>query len=185
MMPVPSIVECERLTLRAVIENDVNETYRAWLADPEVNRYLETRNVEQTLEMIRAFVCAKAVSTDEYLFAICLRDGEPHIGNIKLGPMRAAHGLADVSLFIGDRNYWRGGYGSEAIAGVTQFAFAKLGLNKVTASLYAPNIGSERAFLKAGWRKEAALRNHYILDGKPTDLVLMGISRDQWEGPSA
>jgi len=183
-MPIPSTQYSDRLTLRAVEVEDASETYCAWLADPEVNQYLETRHADQTIENIRDFIRAKAISADEFLFAICRKEDGHHIGNIKLGPMRAAHKLAEVSLFIGDRDFWRGGYGSEAIRCVTDYAFSEQDLNKVTASLYAPNAGSERAFLKAGWTKEAMLPRHYILDAEPTDLVIMGLCRDDWTAAS-
>ena len=37
-----------RLSLRALEHSDLNSTYLAWLNDPAVNRYLETRFLPQT-----------------------------------------------------------------------------------------------------------------------------------------
>ena len=179
-MPVPPVIEAGTITLRPVAETDINEKYLNWLLDPEVNRYLETRHHKQTLALIRDFVHAKTDSIDEYLFAISRADVGSHIGNIKIGPINTRHKLAEISLIIGDRSSWGGGFGSRGISGVTRFAFTMLGLNKVAAGLYAPNVGSERAFLKAGWRKEAVLHGHYALDGAPCDLVLMGMWRSLW-----
>lgn len=180
-MPVPPTLDSAKVQLRPLSHQDVNQSYQAWLADAEVNRYLETRHLEQTLDRIRDFVEAKMNSADEYLFAIVRSDNDRHIGNIKLGPVKTTHKLADVSLFIGDRASWGGGFGSAAIAGVTRFALGTLQLNKVVSSVYAPNVGSVRAFLKVGWRKEAILKEHYMLDGSPCDLVIMGMWRTIWD----
>ena len=60
------------------------------------------------------------------------------------------------------------------------FVFDDLGLNKASAGIYGSNVGSVRAFLNAGWRQEAVLRDHYIHDGGPMDIVLMGLCADEW-----
>ena len=51
-------------------------------------------------------------------------------------------------------------------------ALGDLRLNKVNASIYSQNEGSCKAFVKAGWRREAVLRNHYIHDDEPMDIVV-------------
>ena len=39
------------------------------------------------------------------MFAICLNNSLIHIGNIKLGPVNEYHNTADISYFLGDKNY--------------------------------------------------------------------------------
>ncbi len=178
------VIRGERLYLRPITNEDVGSRYCDWLNDTMVNRYLETRYQTQTLESVANFVHDKIQSPDEYLMAICLNDGDRHIGNIKLGPIRARHALADVSLFIGDRDSWGKGYASQAIACITRFALDELHLNKVSASIYADNKGSVGAFINAGWRQEAVLRKHYVHDDRPMDIILMGLCRDEYEAQS-
>ena len=165
--------------LRSIRLDDVREEYCDWLNDPEVNQYLESRYQVQTLSKITRFVAEKRASQSEYLFAMVRNADSRHFGNIKIGPIRDRHRIADVSLFIGDRECWGKGYASEAIRRITVFAFAELRLNKVSASIYGDNVGSVRAFRSAGWRQEAVLRNHYIHDGAPMDIVLMGLCADE------
>ncbi len=173
-MPSPPRIDGERIYLRGLTEADATERYCAWLNDPEINRYLETRYEEQRPEDITTFIAAKIASTDEWLFGIFLKPDGRHIGNIKLGPLRARHRLADVSLFIGVRSVHGKGYGSEAIRLVTDHAFEALGLNKLMAGMYAGNRASIGAFRRAGWTEEARLKDHYLIDGGPTDIVLFG-----------
>lgn len=145
---------------------------------------METRYQVQTLADIARFVADKQASETEYLFAIVRSVDAQHIGNIKLGPIKPRHRLADVSLFVGDRNSWGQGYAAEAIKRISMFAFDDQGLNKASAGIYAPNVGSVRAFLNAGWRQEAVLRNHYIHGDGPMDIVLMGLCADEMAGGS-
>lgn len=175
MTPHQPILESRRLTLRTLTESDCNETYLAWLNDPAISRFLETRHTRQTLESIRAFVAQINASPVEFLFAICLKaENGRHIGNIKVGPIRPHHLLADVSLLIGARDCWGKGYATEAITALSRHAFAVLGVQKLQAGMYADNVGSARAFLAAGYRQEGLRRRHYRLDNTMSDVIELG-----------
>lgn len=165
----------ERIYLREVTPADVNETYLGWLNDPDVNRFLETRFVDQSLDRIADFVRRMRQAEDTTLFAICLRNGDTHIGNIKIGPVNPHHLQADVSLFIGEKTHWGRGLGAEAIRTVTAHGFRDLGLNKLSAGAYAANTSSIKAFEASGWRREGELKNHYIFEGAPMDIVILGL----------
>ena len=173
-MALGPALEGARVALRPVTAADVGPLYLGWLNDPEINRFLESRHSESSEESVRAFVDRIAARDGDYLFAIRLAQDGRHIGNVRLGPIRAEHRLAELSLYIGDRAAWGRGYGGETVALVTRFAFEALHLNKTIGRSYAANEASIRAFLRAGYRQEGRLRAHYLLDGKPMDLVVMG-----------
>ena len=166
-------VDSGRIILRSLSAADCGARYLAWLLDPEVNRYLETRFAPQSIESIVAFV-EGADARDECQLGIFLREGERHIGNIKVGPVNRHHRLADISLFIGERGCWGQGYAAEAIAAMSRHAFDALGVRKLCAGMYSPNVGSTRAFLKVGYREESRRPGHYLLDGKPCDILELG-----------
>lgn len=173
-MALGPALEGARVALRPVTAADVGPLYLGWLNDPEINRFLESRHRESSEDSVRAFVDGIAARDGDYLFAIRLAQDGRHIGNVRLGPIRAEHRLAELSLYIGDRAAWGRGYGGETVALVTRFAFEALHLNKTMGRSYAANEASIRAFLRAGYRQEGRLRAHYLLDGKPMDLVVMG-----------
>ena len=166
--------------LRPVTLADVTPRYVGWLNDPEVKRFLETRHRPQTLETIEAFVADMLSRADTHLCAICLDADERHIGNIKVGPIKPKHALADVSLFIGERDCWGKGYASEAIALISRFAFETMPVVKLSASFYAANQASIRAFLKAGYRQEGVRRKHYLLEGALSDIVELGLCAEDY-----
>lgn len=170
-----STIEARRLYLRELRAADCSQTYLDWLADPEINRFLETRHTTHDAEAIMAFVEGVRARTDEYLFGIFQLDGNRHIGNIKVGPIHPLHCVADVSLLIGERDCWGKGYAAEAIAALSHHAFTELGIAKLSASMYAFNVGSRRAFLKAGYRDEGLRRAHYDLNGERCDLCELGL----------
>jgi len=159
-------IEGERIYLREVRIEDVNEDYYRWMNDPEVNRYLETRYIPQSIENIKRYVQRMDAKHDEIFLAICLKENKKHIGNIKLGPVNWIHKFGDISLVIGDKDCWGKGYASEAISLISKFAFSTLNMHKLVAGIYEQNIGSAKAFEKAGYHKESTFKKHWYVDGK-------------------
>jgi ribosomal-protein-alanine N-acetyltransferase len=170
-----AIVTGARSYLREVRLSDVNERYLSWMNDSAVNQFLETRFVPQSLDSIADFVKRMTGRQDEPFFAICTVDGQEHIGNIKIGPINYRHRHADVSLLIGEKQYWGKGYATEAIGLITRFGFEVLNLNKLEAGCYEQNEGSARAFEKCGYSREGLLRGHLYLNGRETNCIRLGL----------
>lgn len=170
-----SAIVTERMELRELSVADYSEEYLSWLRDPQVHQFLETRHQEQSAQSIRDFVASVKDRIDEFLFGMFLRGDNRHIGNAKIGPIRQPHRLADISLFIGARDCWGQGYASEAIDALSVHAFRTLGIAKLSASMYASNVGSRRAFLRAGFRHEGLRRDHYDLAGERCDIIELGL----------
>ncbi len=143
------------VVLRPLTIDDCTEQYVAWLNDPEVNRWLETRHTIQDIDTVRAFVRNNTLP-DRHLFAIIVES--KHIGNIKLGPIHPVHSYADVSYFIGDREEWGKGYATQAVKQVCEFGFRKLGLHRIQAGLYGANEASRKVLRKAGFSVEGCWR---------------------------
>jgi [ribosomal protein S5]-alanine N-acetyltransferase len=167
-----------RLILRTLKAADATARYLGWMRDPEVNRYLESRRTEHTLESLQHYIETCNAGPD-LLLGICLADGS-HIGNIKLGPIDAYHAHAPIGLLIGERASWGKGYATEAIDGLTAHAFSTMGLEKLYAGAYAANAGSIRAFLKAGWVEEGRSTSLWRSGDSREDNVQLGITRSDW-----
>lgn len=173
-------LDSENIYLREVRLSDVGAVYYAWMNDPSVNQYLETRFFPRSLQNIEQHVQTLDGKADEVFFAICVKEGDQHIGNIKIGPINWVHRFADISLLIGDKNYWGKGMATEAIQLITDFGFRQLNLHKLKAGCYAKNEGSKKAFLKAGYVVEGTLRQHFFSNGIYQDAYQLGILKDEY-----
>jgi len=169
-----------RVALRLLRPDDVTDAYVGWLNDPEINRYLESRFQPQDEASVTAFVEAMLASDRNLLLAITDPADGRHVGNIKLGPIDPYHQHAAIGLLIGERDLWGKGYATEAIAALTAHAFGQLGLQKLYAGCYASNVGSARAFLKAGWVEEGRNRAHWRSDDGREDNIQLGITLADW-----
>jgi RimJ/RimL family protein N-acetyltransferase len=178
-LKLDSPLRTRRLVLRTLTAADADDRYLGWMRDSEINQFLESRFAEHSLTSLEKFIESCNAGADELLLGICLTNGR-HIGNIKLGLVNRHHQNAAVGLLIGERDCWGRGYGSEAIIGVTAHAFGSLDLQKLYAGCYASNVGSARAFVKAGWAEEGRSKGHWLSHGTREDNVQFGITRSEW-----
>ena len=165
----------ERLFYQTLNVEDVNQRYVDWLNDPNVNRYLETRHKHQSIASCQTFVADMESSSSHHLFGVFLRDSGKHIGNTKLGFINPHYKRAQLSLFIGEKGCWGKGFATEIIKTITSWGFNELELEKIEAGCYDSNMGSLRAFLKAGYQVEGYLRKNIVLDGQRIGSFWLGI----------
>lgn len=170
----------KRIYIKILAPDDVSEAYVDWMNDPEINQFLESRFRIQTLESVRSFIEDMNNSPIDAMFGIFLKDSHEHIGNIKIGNINVLHRRAEVGLVIGSRAMWGKGYAAEAISLATKYGFEELNLNKLTAGMYADNIGSFKAFLKCGWRHVGTFKEHCFSHGTYLDEFFVEICRNEY-----
>ena len=168
-------IEGTNLYLREVRESDVTEQYYKWMNDPEVTQYLEARFYPNSLAKITDFVKSKDGDPNNVFLAIIHKPTDEHIGNVKMGPINWIHRTAEIGIVLGEKEHWGKGFASETLNLVSDYAFKKLNLRKITAGCYANNKGSEKAFIKAGFAVEGIRKNHFFCNGRYVDYVLLGL----------
>lgn len=186
MIPSHPIIG-QKVVLRQLTLADCNHSYLSWMKDAEVNRYMETRWCEQTIDSIKAFVSGINDSDHSCIFAIEYCGA--HIGNIKIGPVNARYRNADISYFIGERALHGQGLAKDAVACMIRFAFEELNLNRIQAGCFSDNVGSQKVLLANGFKQEAVFRQKYYLthdddansDADWTDCYEYALLRCEWQ----
>lgn len=165
-----TLIRTERLYLRELMVEDIGDQYVMGLNDPEVVGLTEARHSVWTREKVEAYVLESNIPGQSLLLGVFLSDCHRHIGNVRLFNF-CWHRRAELGIMIFDKSCWSKGYGSEAIIGVVDYAFEKLGLHRIVADYYAINTGSARMFAKAGFVVEGVFKDHFWLDGRYVDSV--------------
>lgn len=161
--------------LRIIEEQDVTEAYVDWLNDYEIVKFTEQRFYDHTYSGVCDFVRAKAESKVDLLFGIFVWDR--HIGNVKLGPIKWEHKSAEISYFVGEKSYWGKGLGTQAVGAAVQYGFKTIGLEKINAGYYAPNVGSACVLKKIGFTVEGVRHSDVFFEGERVDNILVGLAR--------
>lgn len=167
----------KRVYLRLIEDADLERTYR-WINDPEISEimgYLPLSMAKQ-----RRWLENAQDSEAKYIFAICLDEGDIHIGNVGLGNIDFVNRNAALSIFIYAPEHRAQGYGSEATRLAVEFAFNRLNLHKV--HLKASDFSTEalQMYRNLGFVEEGRLRQHEFKRGRYVDKVLFGLLRDEF-----
>ena len=99
--------------------------------------------------------------------------GRP-IGTTYLRDINYDQEKAEFGVFIGEADAIGFGYGTEAARMMLDFAFNTLKLHKIYLRLISTNTAAERSYQKAGFIREAYLKDEVKIEGEFVDIILMG-----------
>lgn len=120
------------------------------------------------------------VDTGKVIQFMILRktDGRP-VGSVYLRDIDRTHGKAEYGIFIGEEEALGKGYGTEAAKMMIAYAFHEEGLHKLMLRVLAENVRAQRSYEKAGFVKEAYLKDEVFLDGRYQDVIYMAVINDE------
>lgn len=104
------------------------------------------------------------------------------IGSCTLFRIDPRHRCAELGYAL-HPSHWGTGIAREATSLALGWAFAGLGLHRVSASIDPDNEGSRRLLLRHGFRLEGRLRQSYFVGDKVTDEELFGLLASEWQVP--
>lgn len=108
-------------------------------------------------------------------FIICLTATDQPIGSVYLRDINSVHQKAEYGIFIGEEEALGKGYGTEATKLAVQYGFEQLQLHRIMLRVLADNIAAQKSYEKAGFCKEAYLKEDVKLDGIYRDVILMAV----------
>lgn len=140
--------------LRPIRESDVTDDYVLGLNDPQVNQYLEVRHHLQTHDSVSSFVRMNIYSSDMILWGFWYgEEAQEHlVGSLRLHGINNTEPYCHIGICLFERSVWGKGLGSHVIRKVTEWTFNNLDLNTVRAGAHVENVGSQKAFLRAGYK---------------------------------
>jgi RimJ/RimL family protein N-acetyltransferase len=112
------------------------------------------------------------------------KTGEP-IGMFGINWIVPTSRLGMLGAKIGDPAYWGGGYGTDALLLLVDYAFNWLDLRKVWLLTTSMNARVLRQMEKVGFRPEGRSRQAAYADGRWYDWIAYGLLRDEWPGRAA
>lgn len=124
---------------------------------------------------------SEAERQQEVVFGLRAKDGNP-IGTFALIHIKAHHRMAEVGAGIGDPAYWGGGFGSDAMLLIVEYAFNWLDFNRLWLLTSGRNQRAQRQVEKCGYTFEGRRRDYEYVDGRYSDMVFYGMMHDEWSG---
>ncbi len=163
------------ITLRPIRAEDADRLYPL-VAGTDVSDTLQWDGPE-SLDDFREAIgdrSSRVARGELHMFAIVAGD-EP-VGTLDVRPENDFRG--DMGLWIGHAHHGRG-YGTEAVRLATRFAFERVGLAKLEATVFVGNVASRRVFEKNRFTLEGTIRRAVRKRGRFVDEWLFGILREE------
>ena len=174
-------IEGESVMLREFRREDIPEIH-AWANDPEIVRFLAWAVFPQTLRETERFVETQLSGEDPMnrAFVIGLVDGDPCIGSTGLINIDWRNRSGELGIVIGKRDYLGQGYGKEAVDLLLGFGFNELNLHRIGLQVFDFNERAMSSYRKSGLVEEGRLREAFYREGSFHDIVLMGITEEEF-----
>ncbi len=169
-----------RLVRLAAPRADEAEVFSRWSEDSEYRRLMDTDWARP--ESVENFQRQHGSGSNAAYFSLRTIADDTFIGFIVIHSIEWNNAAGTLAVGIGERKYWGKGYGSEALRLILRYAFNELNLHRVGLDVHSTNARAIRAYEKAGFQHEGALREAGHRDGKRYDRLLMGILRPEWAG---
>lgn len=180
-------IETDRLILRAPLHSD----FRQWVSLRDDNRDFLSKwdpvwaadHLTRKSFTNRVYWAQRSVTSDAAIPVFLIRKsddallGAITLDNIRRGPAQA-----------GTLGYWMGqahtrqGYMTEAIAGMTHYAFKKLNLSRVEAACLPENEASRGVLEASGFKYEGVAQSYLQIAGRWRTHVLYACLRHDRRG---
>jgi len=172
--PFPNL-ETERLQLRRVVNDDVNEIF-ALRSDKETMKYIPrplVKTKEDALEHI-ALIDSKIDNNEGINWAITLKNDPKLIGLIGHYRIKPEHYRAEIGYMLLPEYHGKGII-TEAIKETVKYGFEIMKLHSIEAVIDPKNLASEKVLQKSGFVKEAHLKENECFEGRFLDTVIYSI----------
>lgn len=128
-----------------------------------------------TRESHENWIRTKVETGDVVQMIICETGSGRSVGSVYVRDVDHTHHKAEYGIFIGEADARGKGYGTAAAKLMIRYCFEEMKLHRLFLRVYAENQQAIKSYEKAGFEREALLRDDVCIDGNYRDIVLMGI----------
>ncbi len=160
------LLETQRLILREMRQSDADRIHR-YANDQSINRYLifgDLASQDGARKYVQKAMASAATNIKserrlQYKLAILVKPEIDLIGSCWLDITDTTHQRASIGYFI-DYSFWGRGYATEAVQALLKYGFETLHLHRIEATCDADHQATRRVLEKAGFKREARMRQH-------------------------
>lgn len=138
--------------------------------------------IEKVITALKSHIkIDKTKNSEDYEFAILLKNENKIIGNVTLNSISQIHGTAGGGIWINEK-YHGHGYGSEAFNKRIEFCFNELGLRRLENGYFNGNESSKCMKEKLGYKSEGCRRKKIgsKATGNIEDEYSNGLLKEEW-----
>lgn len=181
-----------RIYLAELALEDITEQMMFWYNNPEVckgngqhifPKPKQDFNIKQGLVDYINSITINSLSKSkiDYTFAIKDKLNDKHVGNITLQSIDWISRNGEITIMIGEKDYWNKSIGEEAWILIMDWGFYTLNLNRLQCGTFSNNIGMQKLATKVGMKKEGRRPQAVYKNGEYLDVLLYGILKEKYK----
>lgn len=163
-----------------LLEKDGLQKRVEWINDPEIQKTLNY-DYPSSLARTEKWFDKIVMNLSRRDFEVYTIEDDEYIGFCGLMNIQMPVMKAELYAVIGNKDYWRGGYGTDIYRTLVNYGFLELGLNKIYGYQLTHNEGAHRVVEKLGWKRDGLLRQDLYSHGKIVDRYIVSILREDWK----
>ncbi|AKQ44791.1 hypothetical protein TH63_02770 [Rufibacter radiotolerans] len=169
-----------RIHLRALMEKDLSPDYLQWLNDEEVCRFNSHATLPNTEYKMRTYFEALKNSQSNIVLAIIHSETNTHIGNVSLQGINWISRNAEFAILLGNKEFWKGGYGEEAARLIIAYGFERLNLHRIYCGTLEGNVGMKKLAAKLNMKEEGVRREAVYKNGSYYSILEYGVLKSEF-----
>ena len=169
----------EKIYLRPLCLNDINEKYLSWVNDPSVTEYLKIGKKRMNHSDLVSYV-QDSPNKGRHNYAIIIQNSQEHIGNCSIYSIEFGKSKFEIGYLIGEKNFWGGHYSSMVIFNLLKIGFIKMGLDKCIGYVEETHIKARMTNKFSGYKEIKKFKQYNEKVNKDVTLIAIEISKKDW-----
>ncbi len=146
------------------------EPSRQWMNDKEICQLFN--RVYRPLTVSAQQNWFKKIMKDTTQLILAIEAGGVYVGNVGLKNMDSVNKRCEFYIFIGNKEYWGKGVGTEATNMVID-RVKKMKMHKIYLHVDETNIAARKLYKKTGFVEEGVLKDELFRNGKYINMIRM------------
>ena len=169
-----------KLVYLSPVDPDDAPIFTRWLADLEVTKYLTMSHLILSLTSEKDFLTKMATGNDNFTIVDAATD-KPLGACGFVGP-DPIHRTAEIGIFLGEKEFWGRGYGTDALNLLLDFGFNVRNFHNILLRVKAFNVRAIKSYEKAGFRVIGVRRECDLHGETYGDTVYMDLLAREFQG---
>lgn len=175
------MLQTARTWLRQTRLDDIPARH-GWFNDPEFTRLYIGRPTPISFEQVEnevKFSLQPMAYSGLMELSIQTIENNHYVGNTFFRKIDWPNRHAEFGIFIGPKDLWGAGLGTEITQTMVNYGFRELGLHRIWLTIFAYNHRALRYADKCGFKREAVFRDAIFSGGEYKDVIGFSILEDE------
>ena len=177
------MINGKKTILRAIEPSDT-ESYFGWINDDDTNVLRGLHHPKSKSQSQSWLLGETDTASDRLTLAIDFITDDNKLcftGLIGLRGICSRSRRAEIWIYIGAKQHWGRGIGTDAICSMCKYAFEQMNLHRIWLECDHDHIGAIKCYEKVGFSREGLLKDGYYKHGQYRDTIIMGLTRPNWD----